>query len=108
MRFGVLVSTNMVFSKVNWSCLKTLHFCRFKRVFALALLTLFFLLWPFRWLFFLFFHLLYFFLLLFHKSSFYVLVIVSVVLGFLGFVMCYLLDVFFLAFAFFVEGLSVR
>ena len=36
--------------------------------------------------------LLYFFSLLFDKSSFYVLVIFSVVLGFLGFVMCYLLD----------------
>ena len=34
----------------------------------------------------------YFFLLLFDKSSCYVLVFVSVVLGFLGFVMCYLLD----------------
>ena len=39
--------------------------------------------------------LLYFFLLLFDKSSFYVLVIVSVVLGLLGFAMCCLLDLFF-------------
>ena len=39
--------------------------------------------------------LIYFFLLLFHTSSFYVLVTVSVVLGFLGFIMCYLLDLCF-------------
>ena len=44
--------------------------------------------------FFWFFHFIH-FLLLFHKSNFYVLVIVSVVLGFLGFVMCYHLDLCF-------------
>ena len=44
--------------------------------------------------------LLYFFLLLFDKSSCYVLVFVSVVLGFLGFVMCYLLDCFLVCFCF--------
>ena len=38
--------------------------------------------------------LIYFFLFLFYESSFNVLVIVSVVLGFLGFVMCHLLDLF--------------
>ena len=43
---------------------------------------------------------LYFFLMLFHKSSFYVLVFVSVVLGFLGFILCYLLDLFFVIFGF--------
>ena len=62
--------------------------------FALALLTLSFFFWPFFCWFFLFLHFLY-FLLLFHKSNFYVLVIVSVVWGFLGFVMCYLLDLLF-------------
>ena len=38
--------------------------------------------------------LLYFLLLLFPISSFYVLVLVYVVVGFLGFIMCYLLDLF--------------
>ena len=42
------------------------------------------------------------FLLLFDKSSCYVLVFVSVVLGFLGFVMCYLLDFFGVLFLLFV------
>ena len=38
--------------------------------------------------------LLYFLLLLFPISSFYVLVLVCVVVGFLGFIVCYLLDLF--------------
>ena len=52
----------------------------------------------------------YFCLLLFDKSSCYVLVFVSVVLGFLGFVICYLLDCFLVGFwfCFFLEGLRVR
>ena len=48
--------------------------------------------------------LLYFLFLLLDKSNFYVLVIVSDVLGLLGFVMCYLLDLFFLFLVFVVIG----
>ena len=48
--------------------------------------------------------LIYFFLLLFDKSSCYVLVFVFVVLGFLGLVMCYVLDFFFVFFLFFFGG----
>ena len=51
--------------------------------------------------------LLYFFLLLSDKSSCCVLVFVSVVLGFIGFVMCYLLF-FLVCFCFYLEGLRVR
>ena len=64
---------------------------------ALALLTLSLFFWPFLLLFFLFSM---FFTssccIFFHRSSFYVLVIVSLVSGFLVFVLCYLLDLCFL------------
>ena len=82
------------FQKLTGDAWKTLYFCRFEFFFALALLALSFLYWPFLLLVFWFFHFLYFFWLLFHKSSFNVLVIVYFVLGFLGFVMCYLLFFF--------------
>ena len=74
------------------------------------LLTLSFLFWLFLLLVCLIFHFLYFLLLLFHKLSFYVLVIVSVVLSFLSFVLCYLLSFwFFFVFGFgSLEGLRVR
>ena len=97
MHFGFLCNNGFVW-KVNWWCLKRHYFLAgFKVfVFALALLTLSFLFWILVLLFF-----------LFWVSSLFLLVVVSYIkvlcsgsclccLGFLVFIMCYLLDLFFL------------
>ena len=88
------------------------YFCRFSRLFAFDLLTLFVFFWPFVFGFFLCWLLSYFFVLLFHKSSFYVLDVVSccfLVSLVLLFIIFWLYFVFCLGFcSLFWEGLRVR
>ena len=108
--FGVFgVHKNVFFcQKLTGDVWKTTIYLQVWEFFGSCFVNPFFLGLAFYFMLCLVFHFLYFFL-LFHKSSFYVLVLVSVVLGFLGFDMCYLLDFFgwFLVFVFF-EGLRVR
>ena len=111
-KFGTLmflfVQRMVLFEKSTDDVWKKQYFLQVFEVFAFDLVTRSSFFWPFVFWFFLFWIIIYFFLLLFHKSSFYVLVVVSVFFGCLGFIICYILDLFYFLFVFVFCVLRVR